>query len=187
MQSPRCFFPDGTMNAAITTTTVLYKVTPAAPLFGQAVTLVALVSPASSQGFVSFLDRGVLVGTGAVDGFGLAEVTTLTLSAGPHELVAAYAGNTSAAYSASQSAALSYIVTAVPGASLGTAVNFGAGNTPGSVAVGDFNGDGIADLAVADFYGGVRVLLGKGDGTFQPAVNYGAGSQPYSVAWGFQR
>ena len=42
---------------------------------------------------------------------------------------------------------------------------------PMSVAVGDFNGDGIPDLAAADLIdgganGGVTILLGKGDGTF---------------------
>jgi len=56
-----------------------------------------------------------------------------------------------------------------------------------SVAVGDFNGDGKLDLAVANISLGnpgpisVSVLLGNGDGTFQPAVNYSAGSYPSSV------
>jgi hypothetical protein len=53
------------------------------------------------------------------------------------------------------------------------------------VAVGDFNGDGRRDLAVAnEGSNNVSVLLGNGDGTFQAARNFAAGSSPDSVAVG---
>jgi hypothetical protein len=54
-------------------------------------------------------------------------------------------------------------------------VSFPIGKTATSVAIGDLNGDGKPDLAVADYAtgaGDVAVLLGNGDGTFQTAVKY---------------
>src|SRR5258707_15594562 len=65
-------------------------------------------------------------------------------------------------------------------------VNYRVGSYPYSVAVGDFNGDGKADLVTAnDYYSGtVSVLRNNGNGTFASAVNYGVGGYPRSVAVG---
>jgi hypothetical protein len=59
------------------------------------------------------------------------------------------------------------------------------GINPSSVATGDFNGDGLLDLAVADTsFNTVSVLLGNGSGEFGTATNFGVGLNPYSVATG---
>jgi hypothetical protein len=60
-------------------------------------------------------------------------------------------------------------------------VNYDAGQAPRAVAVGDFNGDGKLDLAVASYWGGIQILLGNGDGTFRAAVRYEAGTGSYAV------
>jgi hypothetical protein len=59
------------------------------------------------------------------------------------------------------------------------------GSHPEAVAVGDFTGNGITDLVVANFASAsVSVLLGKGDGTFLPAKSYEVDGYPAAVAVG---
>ncbi len=61
----------------------------------------------------------------------------------------------------------------------------GASDAPYSVAVGDFNGDGKLDLVTADEQlNQVSILLGNGDGTFQPHVDYQTGSNSWKMVTG---
>src|SRR5262249_9861259 len=61
--------------------------------------------------------------------------------------------------------------------------NYATGRGPESVAVGDFNGDGVPDLAVGnDASNNVSVLLGHGDGTFPATASYAVGPNPQYVA-----
>ena len=63
--------------------------------------------------------------------------------------------------------------------------DYPVGTAPGTVAVGDFNGDGKLDIAVINTGSGdVSILVGNGDGTFQPAVNSSASGSPAFLAVG---
>jgi hypothetical protein len=53
------------------------------------------------------------------------------------------------------------------------------------MAIGDLNGDGAPDLAVANYASDtVSVLLGNGDGSYAAKVDYLTGNDPASVAIG---
>jgi hypothetical protein len=74
--------------------------------------------------------------------------------------------------------------------SFSPAVSYPVTQNPVAVATGDFNGDGRLDLAVASpgTFGyptdTVSVLVGNGDGTFQPAQIVFTGLEPHSLAVG---
>src|SRR5271157_711432 len=66
-----------------------------------------------------------------------------------------------------------------------TVANNPVGSAPLAVATGDFNGDGIPDMAVTNSGGNsVTILLGYGDGNFWPVWNYPVGTYPAAIVTG---
>lgn len=73
----------------------------------------------------------------------------------------------------------------IPRLSFVVAQNPTVGLEPYSSDIGDFNRDGIIDVAVANYAdNSVSVLFGVGDGTFQPAVTMDAGTSPTGIVAG---
>jgi hypothetical protein len=150
--------------------------------YGQPLTLTATLSRADATGRATFYDGSTVLGSSPLRN-GQALLSTALLASGVRSLKAYYSGD--ANYAASTSSVLSQLVKPVASTSLQSAGTSPTGKNPFAAAAGDFNADGKLDLAVANSGDNtVSVLLGNGDGTFQPAVSYNAGTYPYSVAVG---
>lgn len=68
--------------------------------------------------------------------------------------------------------------------SFSTGGSFAAGTDPSAIAAGDFNGDGLVDLAVSNYDSNdISVLLSTGRGQFAPPASFPTGGvQPDGVA-----
>ena len=164
-----------------TTTAVSASTNPS--VFGSLATLTATVSPASATGRVTFYDGTTVLGIAPVSN-GVATFNATLLGAGSQSLTARYADWGGAVYAASISTPWMQTINAQPAASF-NAATFAAGKNPQSLAMGDFNGDGNADLAIANAGdASVTVLLGNGSGGFTAASGspFAVGANPYSVA-----
>jgi hypothetical protein len=116
---------------------------------------------------VTFYDGVQVLGESAVSA-GKAVLATHVLSTGARSLRAYFSG---AGFSPSNGTT-TQTVNSVASASLLTRAGYSVGDSPYSVALGDFNHDGNMDLAVGDYAGALLIQLGNGDGTFQAPVSY---------------
>ena len=83
---------------------------------------------------------------------------------------------------------LQIVLGSAPGSSavdFAPAKTYPVGTSPSAIVIGDFNGDGKQDIAVANSgSNNVSILLGNGDGTFRPAENFDAGNSPSAILLG---
>jgi len=156
------------VGAAAGTPAVKLQSSAAAPTLGQSVTFTATVSP-SGAGKVTFFDGVNLLGIIPLAN-GQATLSTSLLTAGAHSITALFGQ--------SESVPLPVAVHALPGSgfqAVQSGIDFPVAQT---IAVADFNHDGIPDLAVGQttpiqmvgaVISNLAVLLGNGDGTFRVA------------------
>jgi Bacterial Ig-like domain (group 3)/FG-GAP-like repeat len=161
----------GALVAGSTPTSINLATSGSPSVYGGTVTLTATVSPSAASGKVTFYDETTILGTSVLTE-GIATLSTVLLSSGTQSLKAAYLGDST--YALSASASVPQIVNAVAANGFLAPMNYATGTIPGGGAVGDFNGDGIADLlteATSSFNypptHQVQVLFGNGDGTFR--------------------
>jgi hypothetical protein len=132
---------------------------------------------------VTFYDGIDVLGSASVAN-GQAVLSTDLLPSGARNLSAVYGANSN--YGRGGSPILVQTVNAVADTGIAPPSRYAVDTAPQYVAGGDFNRDGIPDLVTANTgasgTGTVSILVGYGDGTFQPAVNYPAGPGPIAVA-----
>ena len=167
----------GVASAGVTVTP------PAGPIsLGQSVTLTATVSPSGASGTVSFYDGTTLLGTAPVAN-GQAAITTTIPGVDLQQISAVF--HAIGAYDSPSSPIIPVTVTAGVGGTFGSAVNYPVGSTPSAIVTGDFNGDGLPDLAVANAgSNSVTVFFGQANGTLRNAQTVEIGSQPTVLAAG---
>ena len=167
-----------TAALAISSTSTTLAVSPASATAGSVITLTATVASEGvplTAGQVAFCnasapycDDSALLGTVWVTTSGTATLRR-TLPSGTTNVKAVFQATKSYSTSSSSAQAVVVIGAQIP---VTTANTFPIlGSSAVAFATGDFNNDGISDLAIADQTGNIQIFLGCGDGTFTTGVS----------------
>ena len=149
--------------------------------FGAPATLTATIRPNTAAGTVTFYNGSTMLGASPVAS-GQAVLSTITLPVGALALTARYDG--SAGLGSSVSGVLNQTINSVAAGSFAGPYSYPLPGQPVSMIEADLNRDGKMDLVTANTAGSYSVLLGNGDGTFQPAVTQTVGSSFSGVVTG---
>jgi Bacterial Ig-like domain (group 3)/FG-GAP-like repeat len=195
-------------GSLVTTTPTNTAVTASAATItlGQSVTFTATVTPQSGTGVptgtVTFLDGGTSLGTGTLNGSGVATLTTSSLAQGAHSVTANYAGDANFFSSISpvvsvqvNGGALISTTTAITGpttGNTGASITFTATVTPASGAAkptgtvsfldsatslgtGTLSAAGVATLSISTLSVGAHTITAKygGDANFSTSTSSG--------------
>jgi uncharacterized repeat protein (TIGR01451 family) len=157
-----------TNTIGLTTTSTTLVSSPNPSVVGQAVTFTATVSGSTPTGTVTFKDGATALGTGTLNGSGVATFTTAALTSGSHAVTAAYGGDPNNTFSTSsvltqtvgQSATTVAVTSSVNPSVPGQPVTFtatvaSAGGTPTGTVIFRDAGAAIGTGALA---GGVATL-----------------------------
>jgi uncharacterized repeat protein (TIGR01451 family) len=148
------------------------------PALSQDIVLTATVS-SGATGAVSFFDGTNFLGTGMLSG-GSATLTTHLVASGARKIYATYLGD--ATHGAGTSPPVTLRVKAEAAGGLTMAASPATGSGLNNIYLADVNGDGKADLVTPNSAANtISVLLGNGDGTFQPKSDYAVGANPVAI------
>ncbi|MGA2743050.1 MAG: Ig-like domain repeat protein [Candidatus Sulfotelmatobacter sp.] len=172
----------GTAAIKLTLGAGVYSITAAFQATSSTLAGVSAPQPLTVTGAASYLSSTTIAETGVAGNYTLTGTVTAfgaVVPTGTVSFLDTTAGNGVVGTAALNPASLGFTFLPAAGSPVG------AGQAPQDTVLGDFNHDGKLDLVVLNNGDQtISVLLGNGDGTFQPQVTYAVGHQSQGIAMG---